>query len=140
VRYEDDNRAVEYAPVRGVSPDVTVYELKELYVGAHRLGVPAALLALRLAGSAPGVLPSEEQEAQAVPLNNTAAKLCEVGVADGSWLLAVSPGAGATPSAARALHCTCLFRLVMLTLNARVRSTHVRRHAAAAPGRAEGAD
>lgn len=138
VKYTGDSRAVEYAPVRGVSPDATVYDLKELYVDTHGLGVPASLLALRLPGSAPGVLPSEEEEAQAVPLNNTAAKLCEAGFMDSSWVLALIPGAGATRSTARALRCTCLFRLVMLTLNPRARSTHRGRHATTALGHAEG--
>jgi hypothetical protein len=89
--------AARYAEVEDVDPDQTVSKLIARWLAAKKLDTDPSLVTLRHVDMAtPGVLPSPEQEAQAVLLANPAAALRGAGLQTGAWLLVdISGGGGA---------------------------------------------
>ncbi len=86
-----DVEGARYAEVEFVDCSLTVSKLIARWVSDKKLDVDPSLVTLRLVKSGPGV-PTASKEAQAAPLEPRLT-LSEAGLVDGSWLLAVSPGA-----------------------------------------------
>lgn len=83
-----DVPGTRYVAVRGVSPRATVDDFYTQWQKQEKLATRASRAHLfHVARSAPGQLPSAEQEAEAVPLANPAQQLMNTDLQSGSWLL-----------------------------------------------------
>ena len=107
-----DVPGARFVAVRAVSPDETVDDLYMRWARQEQVQVRASQAHLFLvARSAPGELPTAEQEAEATPLENPSEKLHQVnGLRSGSWLLVRfdSTGARARVACARVTCYSCL--------------------------------
>jgi hypothetical protein len=91
-----DVEGARYDLIKHVDSGQLVAELIARWVSDKKLDVDPSLVTLRLVKRGPGV-PTASEEANSTLLADPSATVRGAGVADGSWLLAVSPGAVCHP-------------------------------------------